>query len=126
MLGDGGYVNAEDFEELEKRVDLYVAVTAEDNSYRRYDYRPPKDRKQKPIKDPRLLAMREKVSSEEGRRIYAKRASSVEPVFGTIKAAMGLRQFLLRGLEKVRIEWDLAALGYNMRRMWVLTTAAGT
>jgi hypothetical protein len=36
---------------------------------------------------------------------------------------MGLRQFLLRGMAKVRIEWDLACLAYNMRRLWSLTTA---
>ncbi len=126
VLADAGYAKAKVFEELEKKLDLYVAVTGADNSYRRYDYRPPKKRTEKKIKDPRLVAMREKVRSEEGRRIYGKRASSVEPVFGTIKEAMGLRQFLLRGLEKVRIEWDLAALAYNMRRLWVLSTAAGT
>jgi len=34
----------------------------------------------------------------------------VEPVFGTVKAALGLRQFLMRGLQRVRIEWDLACL----------------
>jgi len=126
VLADGGYVNAQIFEELEDEVDLYVAVAGEDNNYRRYDYRPPKKRTERKVKDPRLLAMREKVRSDEGRRIYGKRASSVEPVFGTIKSAMGLRQFLLRGLEKVRIEWELAALAYNMRRLWALKTASGT
>jgi transposase len=126
VLADGGYVNAQVFEELEDQIDLYVAVAGEDNNYRRYDYRPPKRRTEKKVKDPRLVAMREKVRSEEGRRIYGKRASTVEPVFGTIKSAMGLRQFLLRGLEKVRIEWQLAALAYNMRRLWVLKAASGT
>lgn len=126
VLADAGYAKAEVFEELEEQVDLYVAVAGEDNSYRRYDYRPPKKRPEKKVKDPRLVAMREKVRSKEGRRIYGKRASSVEPVFGTIKQAMGLRQFLLRGLEKVRIEWDLAALAYNMRRLWALNMAFGT
>ena len=125
-LADAGYGNAEVIEELEEQVDLYVAVTAEDNSYRRYDYRPPKKGSRKRVTDPRLLGMREKVTSEAGRRIYAKRASSVEPVFGTIKATLGLRQFLLRGLEKVRIEWDLAALAYNMKRLWSLKAAGGT
>ena len=67
--------------------------------------------------------MREKVTSEEGKRIYGRRASSVEPVFGIIKSAMGLRQFLLRGMAKVRIEWDLACLAYNMRRLWSLSGA---
>jgi hypothetical protein len=43
---------------------------------------------------------------------------SVEPVFGIIKAALGFRQFLLRGMEKVHIEWDLVCLAYNVKRLW--------
>jgi transposase len=113
MLADGGYVNAEAIEEVGQKVDLCVAIASADNSYRRYDYRPLKKRTAKKVTDPRLVAMREKVTSEEGKRIYGKRASTVEAVFGTIKAALGLRQFLLRGLEKVRIEWDLACLAYS-------------
>jgi transposase len=123
MLADGGYANAQAIEEVGRTVDLYVAIARGDNSYRRYDFRPPKKKAAKKLTDPRLVAMQEKVSSEEGKRIYRKRASTVEPVFGTIKAAMGLRQFLLRGLEKVRIEWDLACLAYNMRRLWSLSRA---
>jgi len=121
-LADGGYVNADAMERIGQKVDLYVAITREDNSYRRYDYRPPKRSASKKVTDPRLVAMREKVCSDEGQRIYRKRASSVEPVFGVIKAAMGLRQFLLRGLEKVRIEWELACVAYNVKRMWRLAS----
>jgi len=121
MLADGGYVNADAFDQVQEKVDLYVAITREDNSYRRYDYRPPKQKPAKKVTDPRLLAMREKLATKEGKRIYGKRASSVEPVFGIIKSAMGLRQFLLRGIAKVRIEWDLACLAYNMRRLWSLS-----
>ena len=123
MLADGGYVNAEAIERVQQKVDLYVAITSEDNTYRRYDYRPPKKKPAKKVVDPRLIAMREKVTSDEGKRIYGRRASSVEPVFGIIKSAMGLRQFLLRGMSKVRIEWDLACLAYNVRRLWSLSTA---
>ncbi len=123
MLADGGYVNAEAIEEVGEKVDLYVAIARADNSYRRYDFRPPKKKAAKKVTDPRLVAMREKVTSEEGKRIYGKRASTVEPVFGTIKAALGLRQFLLRGLKKVRIEWDLTCLAYNTRRLWSLSKA---
>jgi transposase len=122
MLADGGYVNAEAIDRVQQKVDLYVAIASEDNNYRRYDYRPPKERPAKKVTDPRLVAMREKLASEEGKRIYGKRASSVEPVFGIIKSAMGLRQFLLRGMAKVRIEWDLACLAYNVRRLWSLST----
>ena len=123
MLADGGYVNADAIERTQQKVDLYVAITAEDNNYRRYDYRPPKQKRAKRVVDPRLVAMHEKLATEQGKRIYGRRASSVEPVFGIIKSAMGLRQFLLRGIAKVRIEWDLACLAYNMRRLWSLSAA---
>jgi hypothetical protein len=123
-LADGNYVNADAIERIEKRgIEPYVAISDEEQNVRRYDYRPPGERKLKVVKDPRLIAMREKLRSEEGRTIYAKRAQTVEPVFGIIKAPMGFRQFLLRGLEKVRIEWDLVCLAYNMKRLYNLANA---
>ena len=88
MLADGGYVNAEVFDRVQQKVDLYVAIASEDNNYRRYDYHPPKQKPAKKVVDPRLVAMRQKLATEEGKRIYGKRASSVEPVFGIIKSAM--------------------------------------
>jgi len=121
VLADGGYVKAEVFERIEKRgIEAYVAISDEEQNIRRYDYRPPKERKLKTVKNPQLVKMREKLQTEEGRRIYAKRARTVEPVFGIIKAPMGFRQFLLRGVEKVRIEWDLVCLAYNMKRLYSL------
>jgi hypothetical protein len=123
MLADGGYVKAEAIEKVGQTVDLYVAITAEDNNYRRYDLRPPKNKPAKKVTDPRLVAMRDKVRGEEGKRVYGRRAATVEPAFGIIKAAMGLGQFLLRGMQKVRIEWDLVCLAYNMRRLGSLAGA---
>ena len=123
VLADAGYVNAEQIESVGSMVDLYVAITSEDTSQRRYDYRPPKESRPKKVTDPRLVAMREKVTSEEGRRIYSRRACTVEPTFGTIKAVLGLRQFLMRGLERVHIEWDLVCLAYNTMRIWRLVKA---
>ena len=121
ILADGGYVNAEAFERIEKQgIEAYVAISDEEQNIRRYDYRPPKERKPKTVKKPQLVKMREKLQTEEGRKIYAKRAKTVEPVFGIIKAPMGFRQFLLRGLDKVRIEWDLVCLAYNMKRLYSL------
>jgi hypothetical protein len=46
----------------------------------------------------------------------------VEPVFGIIKAAMGFRQFLLRGLEKANLEWEPVTLAYDIKRLYVLKT----
>jgi transposase len=122
VLADGGYVNAEAIERLQQQrhIEAYVAISDEERNLRRYDYRPPAQRKSKIVKDHRLVTMREKLRSEQGRKIYAIRARTVEPVFGIIKAPMGFRQFLLRGLAKVRIEWDLVCLAYNMKRLYNL------
>lgn len=61
--------------------------------------------------------MKHKLKTQAGKAIYAKRKQTVEPVFGIIKSVMGFRQFLLRGLEKVRIEWKLVCLAWNLKRM---------
>jgi len=53
----------------------------------------------------------------EGQKRMRKRKSTVELVFGCIKAAMGFRQFLLRGLDKVRGEWALVCTAYNLRKL---------
>ena len=122
VLADGGYVNADEFDELKKEnVEVYVAVTGEDPNKRKYDYRPPRERPRKKVTDPRLVAMRDKVASPEGKRIYGRRAATVEPVFGIIKGALGFRQFLLRGIEKVKLEWGLGCLAYDFKRLWRLS-----
>ncbi len=50
----------------------------------------------------------------------AKRKSTVEPVFGIIKAVMGFRQFLLRGKNAVKGEWVLVCIAFNLKRLFVL------
>ena len=58
--------------------------------------------------------------TEEGQKIYSKRKTTVEPVFGIIKRVMGFRQFLMRGLENIGIEWDLVTISYNISRMYAM------
>jgi hypothetical protein len=48
--------------------------------------------------------------------ILARRREIVEHPFGTIKQWMNQGTFLMRGLEKVRAEFSLTALVYNLRR----------
>jgi hypothetical protein len=62
-----------------------------------------------------------RLRSAEGKQMYQQRKETVEPVFGIIKQAMGFRQFLLRGLEKVNQEWKLVCLGYNLKRLYRLS-----
>lgn len=64
--------------------------------------------------------MAHKLKSQPGRRLYALRKQTVEPVFGIIKSVMGFRQFLLRGKDKVSGEWRLVCLAWNLKRMAVL------
>ena len=70
------------------------------------------------LRDPEHRRMRRKLRSVAGRKIYARRKAIVEPVFGVLKQQRGLRQFRLRGLERVGIEFTLAAIGYNLSRMY--------
>ena len=71
-----------------------------------------------PPSDPHLLAMRQKLRTPEGQQRYRQRKTIVEPVFGVLKEQRGMRRFRLRGREKVRIEWILAAIAYNLGRLY--------
>jgi hypothetical protein len=65
--------------------------------------------------------VRRKLMKKSGRRTYALRKQIVEPVFGQIKSARGLRQFLLRGREKVQGEWSLWCTTHNLLKLWTAT-----
>ena len=62
--------------------------------------------------------MTAKLRTAAGRALYALRKTIVEPVFGQIKGARGIRRFLLRGLPKVRGEWRLICLTHNLLKLW--------
>jgi transposase len=68
-------------------------------------------------------AMAHRLKTLEGRKLYAQRKHTAEPVFGIIKSVLGFRQFLLRGLDKVRGEWNLVTLAWNLKRMFALAPA---
>ena len=68
-------------------------------------------------------AMAHRLKTPEGRKLYALRKQTPEPVFGIIKSALGFRQFSLRGLDKVRGEWSLVTMAWNLKRMFVLAPA---
>lgn len=70
--------------------------------------------------------MKHRLKQPEKRDLYRKRKSTVEPVFGIIKEAIGFRKFLLRGLEKVNLEWDLVSVAYNIKRLHNLKRVVAT
>lgn len=67
--------------------------------------------------------MRLRLQTKEGRDLYAKRKSTVEPVFGIIKSAMRFRTFSLRGLKNVSGEWTLVCTAFNFKRLASLALA---
>ena len=67
--------------------------------------------------EPLLRAMRQKLATPEGERALQLRKQTVERTFGTMKAQLGLRQFLLRGLEGAQAEFTLCALAVNLRKL---------
>ena len=61
--------------------------------------------------------MRQKLRGPTGQAVYRRRKALVEPVWGTLKEQRGMRRFRLRGLEKVNIEFTLAAISFNLTRL---------
>ena len=123
LLADTGYFSAGNVEACEKAgVEPVIAMG-------RQPHHPPlKERFQEAPdapKDPTPVeAMAHRLKTPRGRALYALRKQTPEPVFGIIKSALGFRQFLLRGLEKVRGEWSLVTMAWNLKRMFTLAPAS--
>ena len=62
--------------------------------------------------------MRRKLRTKLGRKRYKLRQQTVEPVFGIVKEQFGLRQFLHRGLAKVRSTWRLTCAVFNIMKLY--------
>lgn len=67
-----------------------------------------------------LEEMAYRLKTAQGRALYGRRKSTVEPVFGQIKQVLGFRQFMLRGLAQISGEWTLVTMAYNLRRLFQL------
>ena len=116
LLADSGYCSGRNLEHLEsKGIDAYVATERQKHGEKKACQHGPL-----PRGATRVDRMRRKVQTKAGAAIYAGRKSIVEPVFGQIKRARGFRQFLLRGIEKVRAEWALVCMTHNILKMYRL------
>ena len=73
---------------------------------------------------PLTRLMRKKIDDGGFETPYRLRKQVVEPVFGQIKQARGFRQFLLRGVKKVRAEWAMICTTHNLLKLFTLGKAA--
>lgn len=111
VSADAGFCNEANLLALERRrIAAYIA--------------PGRERRQPKVgatgtHDPasRVAAMRSKLRRAGHRSRYRLRKQIVEPVFGQIKAARGFRQFLLRGLHKVKAEWAMICTVHNLLKL---------
>ncbi len=69
-------------------------------------------------------AMVHRLKTPEGRALHALRKQTPEPVSSIIKSVPGFRQFSLRGPAKVRGEWSLVTMAWNIKRMFALGLAS--
>lgn len=64
-----------------------------------------------------IYNMRNKLNTLEGKLIYKRRKTIVEPVLGNIKHNLGFREFLLRNVHKVKAEFSLIAIAHNILKI---------
>src|SRR5580700_2722513 len=122
LLADNGYFSAANVAACEAAaVQPLIAMGREAHHpslSERFAAAPP------PPKDPTPVeAMAHRLATPEGKKLYRLRKQMPEPVFGIIKSVLGFRQFLLRGLDKVRGEWSLVTMAWNLKRMFTLCSA---
>lgn len=121
-LADSGYCSEKNLEYLERGnesrpiINAYIATGKQKHG----ESRQPCPRGALPPDATRVERMKRKLQTKAGRKVYAARKTIVEPVFGQIKQARGFRQFLLRGLDKVRVEWSLVCLTHNILKLYRL------
>jgi transposase len=105
---DSGYLSEANLAALEERgISAYVATGRAKH---------PADAKRR-VGGPLTQAMRRKLKRAGWRSRYRLRKQIVEPVFGQIKQARGFRQFLLRGVDKVRAEWAMICTAHNLIKL---------
>jgi transposase len=114
LSADSGYLCQEDIEKVEAQgVECFVAT---DRS--KHGQKVPAAPRGRPPKGLSFKArMKRKLLTKRGRKAYARRKVTAEPVIGQVKNGT-LPRFSLRGLPKVRGEFSLACAVHNLKKLW--------
>jgi transposase len=118
VTADAGYFSEDQInDERVKDIELYIATGKQKHRQPEpADAMPPDELPT--ASDSAMEKMKQKLKTEAGQALYKMRKAIVEPVFGQIKAARGIRAFLLRGIEKVSAEWKLICATHNLLKMF--------
>lgn len=114
---DAGYWHEDQIQQIQDQTDLYVATTKDWKQRKALKKQPP-PRGRIPKNITPRDRMERKLRTKKGKTTYKQRGSTVEPAIGQTKEARGYRQFLLRGIHKVKGEWSLICIGHNMLKLW--------
>lgn len=115
MSADAGYFSTKALGEIAV---LGVEAFIPPDKIRQAVSLPPAPRGRIPHELSLIDRMRRKMRTQRGKKRYALRMKTVEPVLGQIKQGRGFRQFLLRRLKKVRGEWKLICTGHNLLKLF--------
>jgi len=116
VSADAGYYSEENLELLET-MEIEAFIPAD--KIKHSEWRNQKSPRGRIPKDASpMYLMRRKLKTKRGRERYKLRQTSVEPVFGTIKEQFGLRQFLLRGQDKVCSIWGFTCAVHNIMKLY--------
>ena len=112
VSADAGYCSAPNLRTLSRRrIKGYIATGRQKHGSKSAIAK-------RPAKSGSLLARMTRRLRRAGHRSrYRLRKQVVEPVFGQVKQARGFRQFLLRGIEKVKAEWAMICTAHNLRKL---------
>ena len=119
LSADAGYCSEANLAALEARnIDAYVATGRARDAVAGKAEAPAAPPSTQPAGSPtRVEAMRAKIKAGGHASPYRLRKQLPEPVFGQIKQARGFRQFLLRGIDKVRAEWAIVCTAHNLLKL---------
>jgi transposase len=129
LSADAGYCSEANLAGLEARnIDAYVATGRARDAVAGKVEVPAAPPSTQPAGSPtRVEAMRAKIKAGGHASPYRLRKQLPEPVFGQIKQARGFRQFLMRGIDKVRAEWAIVCTAHNLLKLanrWTLSAAS--
>jgi transposase len=121
LIADSGYFSETNVTACEgKGITPYIAIDRQEHNQTVWE----RFNEPEPVPDnvDSVTRMKHRLQTSAGKKVYAQRKITSEPVFGIIKAVMGFRSFMLRGFEAVQGEWDLVCMAYNIKRLHALTT----